>query len=244
VAGGIFITNHDFPVWMATLVAVGVGLAVGVLNGTLVAVLGVPAIIATLGTMTALRGVIYIWSQGRQVDPDKLPTSLIELSQHGPMNVPWIIWFAAVIAILGALFLRYSATGRQVYAVGSNPPAAALRGIPVRRVLLLVFAITGALAGFAGILFGSRYGTINPNSVGSQLELVVISAVVIGGAAVAGGSGTVLGTVLGCLLLGVVNVALIMLKVSEFWQMAFYGGAIIAAATLDGLLRRITQRGA
>jgi ABC-type sugar transport system ATPase subunit/ribose/xylose/arabinose/galactoside ABC-type transport system permease subunit len=238
VAGGIFVTNHDFPVWTATGVAIGVGTLVGVLNGTLVALLRVPAIIATLGTMTALRGLIYIWSGGRQVDPDKLPISLIELSQHGPLSAPWIIWFAAIVAIIGALFLRFTATGRQIYAIGSNPPAAVLRGIPVRRVLLLVFAITGALSGFAGILFGSRFGTINPNSVGVQMELVVISGVVIGGAAVAGGSGTVLGTVLGCLLLGVVNVALVMLKVSEFWQMAFYGGAIILAATVDALLRR------
>jgi rhamnose transport system permease protein len=238
VAGGVFVTNHDFPVWLAALVAVGVGTSVGLLNGALVAMLRVPAIIATLGTMTALRGLIYIWSGGRQVDPDKLPTPLIELSQQGPLNIPWIIWFAATVAVIGGLFLRYTAMGRQIYAIGSNPPAAVLRGIPVRRVLLLVFGITGALAGLAGILFGSRFGTINPNSVGVQMELVVISGVVIGGAAVAGGSGTVLGTVLGCLLLGVVNVALIMLKVSEFWQIAFYGGAIIAAATLDALLRR------
>jgi rhamnose transport system permease protein len=137
--------------------------------------------------------------------------------------------------------LRYTSTGREIYAIGSNPHAAVLRGIPVRRVLLLVFIITGALSGFAGILFGSRFGTINPNSVGVQMELVVISGVVIGGAAVAGGSGTILGTILGCMLLGVVNVALTMARVSEFWQLAFYGGAIILAATLDALLRRGTR---
>ncbi|WP_428941044.1 ABC transporter permease [Fontivita pretiosa] len=243
IAGGIFVRNHEFPVWAASAIAVSIGLGAGLLNGALVALLRVPAIIATLGTMTAFRGVIYIWSEGRQVDPDKLPTSLIELSQLGPLGVPWIIWIALLVAMLGSLLLRYTVTGRQVYAIGSNPQAAALRGIPVRRVLMIVFGITGALCGLAGILFGSRFGTINPNSAGAQMELVVISAVVIGGAAVAGGSGSVLGTVLGCLLLGVVNVALTMLRISEFWQLAFYGGAIIIAATIDALLRRGVRQG-
>jgi ribose/xylose/arabinose/galactoside ABC-type transport system permease subunit len=238
VAGGMFVKNHDFSLPLAALIAIAVGTLAGIVNGGLVAWLRVPAIIATLGTMTAYRGLIYIWSQGRQVDPDKLPDALIRLSQVGPIGVPWIIWIALAVAGVAAGLLRYTVTGRQIYAIGSNPAAAALRGIPVRRVLMIVFAVTGALCGLAGILFGSRFGTINPNSVGQQMELVAISAVVIGGAAVGGGSGTILGTVLGCLLLGVVNVGLIMMRISEFWQLAFYGGAIIAAAASDALIRR------
>jgi ribose transport system ATP-binding protein/rhamnose transport system ATP-binding protein len=242
VSGGVFVGHHDFPVWAAALVAMAVGALGGAVNGALVAWLRVPSIIATLGTMTAYRGLIYIWSAGRQVDPDKLPTSLIELSQHGPFGLPWIIYIAACVALVGAVFLRYTTMGRQIYAVGSNPVAASLRGIPVTRILMLAFILTGALCGLAGILFGSRFGTINPNSVGTQLELVVISAVVIGGAAVAGGSGNVLGTVIGCLLLGEMNIALTMLRVSEFWQMALYGGAILVTAAFEAVVRQHVWR--
>jgi ABC-type sugar transport system ATPase subunit/ribose/xylose/arabinose/galactoside ABC-type transport system permease subunit len=238
VAGGIFVGHPDFPVSLAALIAVGVGSLLGAVNGLLVAYLRVPAIIATLGTFTAYRGLIYTWSGGRQIDPDKLPQSLIELSLRGPANVPWILFITAIVAILTALFLRFTGTGREMYAIGSNPNAAVLRGIPVKRVLVLIFAITGALCGLAGILWGSRFPTINPASVGVQMELIVISAVVIGGAAVNGGAGTVLGTVLGCLLLGMVNVGLSMLKISEFWQTTLYGAAIIIAAALDATLRR------
>jgi rhamnose transport system permease protein len=140
--------------------------------------------------------------------------------------------------ILTALFLRFTQSGREIFAIGSNPHAATLRGINVKRVLLLIFVLTGALSGFAGFLFPSRLGTISASSVGQSYELVVISAVVIGGASVNGGSGTVLGTFLGCLLLAILNVALTMLKISEFWQIAVYGAAILLACAADAFLRR------
>jgi rhamnose transport system permease protein len=244
VAGGIFVSHPGFPVPLAAVVAMATGTLLGAFNGLLVAYLRVPAIIATLGTFTAYRGLIYIWSGGRQVDPDKLPQALINLSSQGPLGVPWILVIAATVALLVAMFLRYTVTGREIFAIGSNPAAAVLRGIPVKRVLLLVFALTGGLCGLAGILWGSRFPTINPASVGLSLELIVISAVVIGGAAVNGGKGSVPGTVLGCLLLGIVNVGLTMLKVSEFWQIALYGAAIIVAASLDSALRTKRTGGA
>jgi ABC-type sugar transport system ATPase subunit/ribose/xylose/arabinose/galactoside ABC-type transport system permease subunit len=238
ITGGVFAQFPGTPIWVAALLATTVGGLLGAVNGTLVAYLRVPAIIATLGTLTAYRGLIYIWSGGRQVDPHQLPPELIRLSQDGPLGVPWIIVFALVAAALVGLFLNYTATGRGIYAVGSNPRAALLRGIAVKRVLLVVFTLTGALAGFAALLFGARFGTINPNSVGVQLELETISTVVIGGAAVNGGTGTVVGTLLGCLLLAIIRVALPMLQITEFWQLAIYGLAILVAATLDGVLRR------
>ncbi len=237
-AGGLFIALPNVPLLAAIALAMAVGLVAGLVNGALVAWLQVPAIIATIGTMTAFRGLIYIASGGRQIDPDELPPALICLSQTGPINIPWIVWIAAITAAIGALFLRYTRSGRAVFAVGSNAKAAALRGIPVNRITLMVFAISGALAGLAGLLFGSRFGTINPASVGSGDELKVISAVVIGGASVNGGSGGVVGTVLGCILLGVIAVALPALRVSEFWQLVVYGMAILSAASLDALLRR------
>ncbi len=237
VVGNLFITYPDMPLVVAALLAALIGGALGLFNGVLVAFLRMPSIIATLGTLTACRGLIFIYSHGKQVDPDKIPAALVRLSQTSPVGIPWIVIYAAVIAVITALWLRYTRTGREIFAVGSNPPAAVLRGINVRRILLLVFTITGACSGFAGILYASRFGYVNPNEP-KAMELIVISAVVIGGTNVFGGSGSVLGTVLGCLLLGLIYVALPMIGVSTFWQLAVYGLAILLAATTDTLIQR------
>jgi len=244
VVGNQFIRYPHMSLWTAALIAAGVGGVLGLANGTLVALLRVPAIIATLGTYTAYRGLIFIYSGGRQVNNNDLPASLIQLSQSSPLRVPWIVLFAAITAAGTALWLRYTRTGRCVFAIGSNPSAAVLRGLPVRRVLLSIFTVTGLLSGLAGLMFASRYGYVNPVTTGAQFELVVISAVVIGGVNVFGGSGTVAGVLLGCLLLGVVNVALPMLAVSAFWQLALYGAAILLAATVDTLVQRRAGAGA
>jgi ABC-type sugar transport system ATPase subunit/ribose/xylose/arabinose/galactoside ABC-type transport system permease subunit len=243
VVGGIFpryhtSTSHDFPIWAAAGLAALIGAAAGMINGLLVSRLAVPAIIATLGTMTAYRGLVFIYSGGRQVDPNDIPETLIRLSQTSPLRVPWIVLFALTIAIATWLLLRFTRTGREVFAIGSNPDAARLRGINVPRRLMLVFTITGALSGLAGLMYASRFGYVNPVKTGSGFELVVISAVIIGGTNVFGGSGSVLGVVLGCLMIGVVAVALPVLHVSQFWQLALYGLAILIAATADGVLMR------
>lgn len=238
VVGNLYIQHPAMPVWVAALAAAAIGGGLGLVNGLLVAVLRVPAIIATLGTLTAYRGMIFIYSGGRQVDNNYLPVSLIRLSQTSPVGIPWIVLFAAGVAIATALWLRYTRTGRQIYAIGSNPAAALLRGIPVRRVLILIFTITGALSGLAGLMYASRFGYVNPANTGVQMELVVISAVVLGGVNVFGGSGTVVGVMLGCLFLGMVNVALPTLGISAFWQLALYGAAILLAATADRLIQR------
>jgi rhamnose transport system ATP-binding protein len=238
IVGSMFITHPDMPLGLAALLTVLIGGALGLVNGALVAFLRVPAIIATLGTFTAYRGLIFIYSGGKQVDTNFIPANLVAWSRTSPVGIPWIVLYAAAVALATAFWLRFTRTGREVFAVGSNPPAAALRGINVRRVLLLVFTITGALSGFAGLLYASRFGYVNPDSTGRQMELIVISAVVIGGTNVFGGSGTVLGTVLGCLLLGLIYVALPMIGVSTFWQLAVYGAAILGAATIDTLIQR------
>ena len=232
VVGFIFVKHPEFPLWAAALTAVGIGGAAGLLNGVMVAYLRIPAIIATLGTLSAYRGLIFIYSGGRQVDPHYIPDRLIALSNE-PAGVPWIVIVAAALAALMFLFLKYTQFGREVFAIGSNPPAAALRGIAVRRNLALIFTLTGALSGLAGVMWASRYPTINPGSVGSGFELIVISAVIIGGTSVFGGAGSVLGTVLGCVLLGTVYIALPALGISGFYQLAIYGAAILLAAVID-----------
>lgn len=240
VAGGMFASYPGFPVAGAIALSIGVGALLGLANGSLVAWLRVPAIIATLGTLTAYRGLAYIWSDGKQVAKDSLPPALATIAQQGMLGVPWFAWIAAGVAVAMALFLKFTTTGRHIYAIGSNPRAAQLRGIPVRSTLLTVFTLSGACAGLAGILYGARFGTINPADAGAKppMELIVISAVVLGGAAVNGGAGTVFGTVLGCLLIAIVDAATSVLSISLFWQRVFYGGAILLAVGADSLLRR------
>jgi ABC-type sugar transport system ATPase subunit/ribose/xylose/arabinose/galactoside ABC-type transport system permease subunit len=243
VSCGIFVQHPGFPWPAAAILATLIGLLMGFLNGVLVAFLRVPAIIATLGTLSAYRGLVFIYSGGRQVDPNYIPESLTQLSSKSSI-IPGIVVFAAIIAVLTALFLRYTRTGREIFAIGSNPQAAQLRGIPVRRVLLLIFAITGALSGIAGMMYASKFGYVNPVKTGLEMELVVISAAVIGGTNVFGGSGTVLGVVLGCIFLGLVNQAMPVVGISAFWQKAIYGLAIIAAAVLDTVIQRRAGRSA
>jgi ribose/xylose/arabinose/galactoside ABC-type transport system permease subunit len=240
VVGNLFITHPNMPLPVAALIAAALGGAMGLVNGVLVAYCRVPAIIATLGTMSVYRGLTSIYSHGQQVNNNDLPQSLMRLSQTSPVfGIPWIVLLAGAIAVLTALWMRHARTAREILAVGSNPHAAVLRGLPVNRLLLLVFGLTGLLSGLSGLLFASRFGYINPSS-GDAMELVVISAVVIGGTNVFGGSGSVLGTVLGCLLLGLVKVALPMLSVPTPWQSVLYGLSILMAAATDAYIQRRT----
>ena len=239
VACGMFIAHPDLSPWIATAVAVGVGALAGLLNGMLVSWLNVPSIIATLGTLSAYRGLTYIYSHGKQVPDDKIPASLVRVAQTSPIfGVPWLVWIAGLLAVVTALWLRYTRVGREIYAIGSNPVAAQLRGVPVRRTLTAIFVITGGLSGLAGMMYASRFGVADPRDTGNGFELIVISATVIGGTGVFGGSGSVLGTVLGCLLLGVITTALPMLNVSPFWQTASYGIAILLACLVDTIIQR------
>jgi rhamnose transport system permease protein len=233
VVGTIFVAHPGFPIWLAFLLGTIVGALLGGFNGLLITKLQLPSIIVTLGTLSIYRGGLFIYGGGRQIDPNHIPVDLIRLSQTSPVAIPWIVIFAIGIAVLAALFIKYSHIGVEMYAIGSNPEAAKLRGINVNMVLMTTFTISGALAGFAGIMYASRFGYINPGMTGVGTEFVVIAAAVIGGVNVAGGSGTVLGVVIGCVLLGVVNTALAVLGVSAFWQEAMYGFIIILALIID-----------
>jgi rhamnose transport system permease protein len=231
--GMIFVRNINFPISVAFILGTLIGVALGLINGLLITKLRLPAIIVTLGSLNLYRGAVFILSGGRQVDPNNIPQGLIALSQTSPIGIPWIVLFALAIALLFGLFLKFSHVGREMYAIGSNPQAAVLRGINVSGVLLLVFVLSGATAGFAGIMYASRFGYVNPGMTGVGFEFTVIGATIIGGASVAGGTGTVLGTVIGCTLLGIVNTALAVLGISAFWQQATYGMIIVIALLID-----------
>ena len=245
VVGMIFRDNPGFNIYLGTLLGILIGAALGAINGVLIAWVKIPPVITTLGTLSVYRGFVFIVSDGRQIDPNHIPTELIRWSQRGPFGsqlIPWVVVIALAVAALVYLFLRYTKTGRNVYALGSNPDAAALRGIPVSRTQFIVYTTTGALAGLAGILYASRYGFVNPGETGVGFELTVIAAVVLGGTNVFGGSGSVIGTVLGCLLLGTINVALAVLGVAATWQLAIYGIVILLTVIIDAIIQRQIRR--
>ncbi len=239
VTGLMFKHVPDVPWYLGFVVSISVGSFLGLLNGLAVTLFKLPSIIVTLGTLSLYRGLVFIVSGSRQVDRQFIPQPLISLSQTSPIfGIPWIIFIAFGVALLTYLFAIHTRVGRQIYALGSNPLAAPLRGIRVMRVTLLVFALSGALAGLAGILYASRFGYVNPSNTGSGFEFTVIAAVVIGGVSINGGVGSVPGTVLGVLLLGCVSAALPVLGISAFWQNAIYGAVIIIALIIDRTVRQ------
>lgn len=224
-----------FPVAMAT------GAALGLVNGLLVTVFRLPSIIVTLGTLSLYRGLTFIISDARQINRANIPTELKAMSRTSPIfDIPWIILIAFAIAFATYVIARHTQLGRQIYALGSNPEAAPLRGINVTKVTLIVFALAGALSGLAGILYASRWGFVNPSNTGAGFEFQVIAAVVIGGVSINGGVGTVMGTVLGVLLLGCVAAALPLLGIPGSTQNAIYGAVILIALLID---RTVRQRG-
>ena len=214
----------------------------------LVTLFRLPAIIVTLGTLNLYRGLTYIVSDAKQIDRQFVPSALKAMSQTSPVfGIPWIIFMSLGIAVLTYLFTLHSQVGRQIFALGSNPVAAPLRGINVRGVTLLVFSLSGALSGLAGIMYASRWGFVNPSNTGTGFEFQVIAAVVIGGVSINGGSGSVLGTVLGVLLLGCVSAALPLLGIPGTTQNAIYGAVILVALLIDRTVRqqglkRLTMR--
>ncbi|MCX5568079.1 ABC transporter permease [Kaistia nematophila] len=242
-AGMIFRDHPELPLAVGFAVGVLSGAALGFVNGLVVTVFKLPSIIVTLGTLSLYRGLLFILSGSKQIDPNDIPEPLIRMAQTSPIDIPWIVIIAFAVAFATWLFLTYSQIGRQIYAIGSNPVAAPLRGIRVMPVTILVFTLSGALAGLAGLIYAARFGYVNPGITGVGFEFTVIAAVVIGGVSINGGAGSVLGTVLGVLLLGSVQVALPILGVSGFWQNAIYGGIILIALVIDRTVRQGGLRG-
>jgi rhamnose transport system permease protein len=229
------------------IVVIGAGMlagaAFGALNGALVAVAKVPALVITLGTLYIYRSIDHLWASGQQINAADMPRGFLDFGGgSGLLGVPWLAWIAIVVVLVAGYALRSYRSGRELYAIGSDPDAARLSGIPIGRRVFAVFAINGALAGLAGVLYAARYGTLDA-TVGSGLELEVVAAVVIGGVAIFGGSGTVYGAALGALLLTTIDSALPVLHVDPFWQQAFVGALILAAVGLDRLLSsRLARR--
>ena len=234
----MFKSAPDIPWYLGFAVAIGIGAILGFINGVTVIVFRLPAIIVTLGTLYLYRGLTFIASGAKQIDRQFIPGPLKAMSANAPNYwLPWIVILAVAVVLLTYWFANHSRLGRQIYAIGSNPTAAPLRGIPVAAVTLAVFSISGALAGLAGIMYASRWGFVNPSNTGWGFEFQVIAAVVIGGVSINGGVGSVLGVVLGVILLGCVSSALPLLGIPGTVQSAIYGLVIIVALIIDQTVR-------
>jgi rhamnose transport system permease protein len=246
LVGMLFRANPELAVGVGALAGIVAGLLLGSINGALITWAKVPPIIATLGTLSAFRGVIFIVSGGEQIDGNDLPPALTAWTLGGPISIAgvtisWLMAMALVLALVAAVFLQRTRLGRDIYTLGSNPEAAKLRGVSVNRASFVVYAITGALAGLAGVMYASRFGFVNPATAGQGFELTVIAAVAIGGTKITGGSGSVLGVVIGCFLLGAINVALAVLGIEASWQLLVYGVVILVALLIDALTRRTLE---
>ena len=236
--GLLFRHSANLPVLLLLGFGIAVGLLLGAVNGLLVARFRIPAIITTLATLSIYRGVVFWISGGKPIQRNEVPAGLTALAENSPIGLPCLVLMALAVVLTAHGFLRYQKAGRDIFAVGSNPAAARLRGVPVPRTIFLVFLLTGGLAGLAGVMYAARYGFVDPAQTGAGFELNVIAATVIGGTNVYGGAGSAGGTLLGCLLLAVISNALAITRLDATWQLAVYGAIILAAVLTDSLLRR------
>jgi len=228
----LFGQHPGIPIVVAFLAGLGIGLACGVANGIMVAAGQVPSLVVTLATLYIIRGIVILIVGGKEVVASSLPGAFLQIPKATVGGIPVVAIVIAAVVGIAAYYLRTFRSGRDLYAIGSNPPAARLAGIPVRRRVFTAFAVSGAIAGLAGVLWGAQYGTINSNA-GTGYELQVVSAVVVGGVAIFGGSGSVIGAALGALLLATISSALYVLGISPFWDQAIWGLLLIVAIAMD-----------
>jgi rhamnose transport system permease protein len=237
LVGTLYVQHPGMPVVVALLAGVAMGLVAGLVNGLLVTFGRVPSLVATLSTLYIIRGADYWYVHGGQVNATSLPDAYSRLATGALLGVPNLVLIAALVLAALGFYLKFYRGGREYYAIGSNLEAARLAGIAVDRRVLAGFLLAGAIAGLAGALWLARFGTVDA-STAKGIELQVVAAAVVGSVAITGGVGTIWGATLGALLLGVINISLVVLRVSPFWQQAIQGALIVAAITLDTLLAR------
>jgi ABC-type sugar transport system ATPase subunit/ribose/xylose/arabinose/galactoside ABC-type transport system permease subunit len=231
----------ELNVFFGVGVACLVGLACGLLNGVIVTIGRVPAIVVTLGTLALYRGLCSILTGGRQVNSDEVPQAWLDLTSAKILGVPSIVLIALAVLLIAAFMLQRRPAGRDLFAIGSNPDGARLIGIPAVPRILTAFALSGLLAGLDGALWASRYATVDAR-VAMGYELTVIAAVVVGGVAIRGGAGSIVGVALGALLLLVIRNGLTLVRVDPLWLDGIYGLVIVVAIAIDAFVARRATR--
>ncbi len=232
VSANLFQTHHGIAIPLVFLAGAGVGFLCGLTTGLITAIARVPSLVVTLAMLYIVRGVDTIIAGSNEVVANSLPNSFINIFNDTTFGIPDLALAAVILVALAAYWLRYFRSGRDLYAIGSDPVAAERVGIPVARRLLMAFVLSGTIAGLGGVIWATQYNTIDSNAA-TGLELQIVAAVVVGGVAIFGGSGSVVGAALGALLLQTITSALNVLGVPSLWTEAIAGLLLIVAISLD-----------
>lgn len=230
--GSVFFAMPDLPMIAVFGIGMAFGAVLGAVNGLLVTVAKVPALVITLGTLYVFRGLNNAWAGGKQFFAGDRPDAFGALSVDTVLGFPIITLLAIVVVIAVAVYMAGTRPGRDLYAIGSDPDAATAFGIKVSKRVFLAFLANGALAGLAGVLYASRFNSVGATT-GTGMELTVVAAAVVGGVAIFGGSGSVAGAALGAVLLTTITSSLTALRVDKFWQQAIVGVLILTAIIID-----------
>jgi erythritol transport system permease protein len=254
VAGGLILKGLALPIGYTvyfnvvevTLITIGVGIAIGMINGLMITRLNVAPFIATLGTLYIARGVALLLSAGATFP------NLVGKAEFGTTGFGWLgsgrilglpvtIWILLALALVAAYVARFTPLGRHVFAVGGNERAARMSGVRINRVKMFVYMFSGFCAAIVGLIISSELMASHP-ATGESFELNAIAAAVLGGTSMSGGRGTIGGTIIGAFVIGVLSDGLVMMGVSSFWQMVIKGLVIIFAVVIDQAQRRLQQR--
>ena len=219
---------------LGIVAGIAAGMLVGLINGLVIALLGVNAFITTLGTMVLVRGVVFLITAGAPVGDEGLPSSFVAFGSERFLGIHYLVWVPAVLLVLLSWVMHNTPHGRRIYAVGGGRDASYLSGIPVQRVIASTYVWCGTLAGIAGVMLAARLQSGQPTA-GEFYELTAIAAVVLGGAALHGGEGTLYKSVIGVFIMVVLGNSLNLLNVDSYWQRVAVGAVIIAAAAADRL---------
>jgi len=230
-------TMAKFGIAAGVLAGIAAGAAVGLVNGVIIARLGVNPFITTLGTMVLVRGMVYLVTGGAPVGDDELPSSFIAFGSERLLGIHYLVWVPAILLAILSFVMHMTPYGRRVYATGGNREAAYLSGAPVERIIASTYVWCGALAGVAGVMLTARLQSGQPTA-GEFYELTAIAAVVLGGASLHGGEGTLYKSIIGVLIMIVLGNSLNLLNVDSYWQRVAIGAVIIAAAAADRLRSR------
>ena len=237
LTGRLFIDHPGIPILLVVLAGILAGAGLGFINGLVVALGKVPSLVITLGTLYIYRGIVLTWAGSNRINASDMESGFLDLGTRQVLSIPVLFIVALVVLVIAGYYLQTARGGRELYAIGSDPDAAVLYGLRVRRRIVGAFLLSGALAGLAGVVFAARYGTVSSDA-GTGMELEAVAAVVIGGVAIFGGSGTAWGAALGAVLLVTINRALPILGIPDFWQQALVGVLILASIVLDRVLSR------
>jgi rhamnose transport system permease protein len=241
VCAMINVAYPGLPIPVIIAVALILGAVLGAINGILVWKLTIPPIVVTLGTLTIYRGIIFVISDGAWVNAHEMSPAFTGFPRAEILGLPVLAWLAILTAIAFFVVIARTPLGRAFYAVGGNPHASVYAGINVGKTQFWAFVLSGMLAGLTGYLWVARYSVAYVD-IAKGFELEVVAACVIGGIAIAGGAGTIMGAILGALFLGIIKNALPVVGISPFWQLAISGAAIVIAVSFNARAGRAKGR--